>query len=452
MLGARHQRLPDPPAGGRARRTTRPRAVARCRRTGGSVEHQRRHAVEPDRERSACPQSAAPRRRATSSRRPHLPGCVAHGDELTYVSLGEGRRRRASSGRASTPRARSTCRSCSSSPTTATPSRCRSSDQSPAPISELVARLPRPRCAPPRRHRLLRGAGARRRSSATCGPASARRSSTPTVTRPYSHSAADTQAKYRSTEELDDERLRDPIDADAGRADRARCPHRGRSRGRCGPEAIAPLPSALAQALDGRRPDPATRHRSTSSRCRRCRSRRARPEGGEVVAFGEAIQRTLHELMADRRAHPRLRRGRRRRAEARARERRGQGRRVRHDATACSARSGIARCFNTPLAGGEHRRPGGRAGAARPAAAPEIQFFDYIWPAMQQLKSEAATIRWRSNGAWTCPMVVRVPIGGYLTGGVHLAQPVRRVDLRPHPRAADRVPVARAATPAGLLR
>ncbi|HVN51971.1 MAG TPA: transketolase C-terminal domain-containing protein, partial [Acidimicrobiales bacterium] len=366
-------------------------------------------------------------------RRPQLPGCSAHGDELTYVSLGEG----ACSEGEFFESLNSACTLhlpvlyvvADNGYAISVPA----VDQHPAPVAELVRGFRGLEIATVDGTDYL---AVRQRARtlvehvrAGVGPALLHAK----VVRPYSHSAADTQSKYRPAAELEEEAAHDPItrleealvDADVLTPDEASSIRAG---------AVEAVAEATAEALAGARPDPSsvTRHVVALPEIPEFAEPSAATEaftstgapvdgdgggaGGEPVMLGDAIRLTLHELLA---ADERIRVfgedvGDAREAVLAQVEGKGG---VFGTTRGLQRAFGQARCFNTPLSEANivGRAVGQAVRGLRPA--PEIQFFDYIWPAMTQLRSEAATIRWRSNGSFTCPMVVRVPIGGYLTGG-----------------------------------
>ena len=116
---------------------------------------------------------------------------------------------------------------------------------------------------------------------------------------------------------------------------------------------------------------------------------------------------------------------------------------------------GRDRVFNSPLA--ESSIIGTAVGMAVTGWKPvvEIQFGDYIWYGMMQIRNEVATMRYRSNNTWSCPIVIRVPVGGYIHGalchsqsidgyfvhlpGIYIAYPATAADAKGLLKAACRM-------------
>lgn len=235
------------------------------------------------------------------------------------------------------------------------------------------------------------------------------------VTRPYAHSSADVHTKYKTPDEIVTELEQDPIIRltttllDAGiltETDVAALKT----------EAFNVVAMAAQEALGAPRPDPATITDHVVNLPTPYEDTSLLDRPGEVVAMGEAIRRTLDEQLG---LDESIRVFGEDVADARPRYLDilpGKGG-VFGTTASLQRNHGADRVFNTPLS--EANIVGRAVGMGMRGLhpVPEIQFFDYIWTAMQQIKSQAATVRWRSNGAFSCPMVLRVPIGGYLTGG-----------------------------------
>lgn len=240
-------------------------------------------------------------------------------------------------------------------------------------------------------------------------------------TRPYSHSLSDDERLYRPSAELEEQQARDCIRQMRGRLIEL---------GFASDESLTALEeqvqkdvvAASDEALTHAQPDPSTvyDHLFAEERSPLDASFRSEPDYGEsdkkltmvdllnscmreemerdprIVVFGEDVADASREGALE--------------------EVKGKGGvfKVTHG---LQAEFGDDRVYNSPLA--EANIVGRAIGMALRGMRPvvEVQFFDYIWPAFHQIRNELATMRYRSNGHFSCPVVIRTTYGGYLKGG-----------------------------------
>ncbi len=243
------------------------------------------------------------------------------------------------------------------------------------------------------------------------------------VVRPYSHSMSEDERDYRTRDEIEADALRDPIskmqvwllregildaegiDALERKVDREVQEAADRAVSAAFPTVDSILKHQYSEDLkpnDARfdvapQPTTETNERTMADLINTClRDEMRRDE--RIVIFGEDVaDATRVEALKDSKV-------------------KGKGG-VFKLTSGLQTEFGSDRVWNSPLA--EANIVGRAIGMAVRGMKPvvEIQFFDYIWPAVHQMRNELSVLRWRSNGDFSSPLVIRVPIGGYLTGG-----------------------------------
>ena len=235
------------------------------------------------------------------------------------------------------------------------------------------------------------------------------------VVRLMPHSSSDNHTKYRTSEELERDRQIDPIArmelslVEAGLLTEEDIKTiRGEVKKQIDEDAV------WAEAQADPEPNSATRHVFFEGDLN-LNYEASKPSGPHIVMV-DAINHALHEEME-----------RDDRVIVYGEDVAGDKGGVFTATRNLTARFGVERCFNSPLA--EASIIGTAVGLSVAGYKPvvEIQFADYIWPAMQQIRNQVASYRYRSNGAWGCPMVVRIPCGGYIHGGLCHSQNIESI-------------------------